>query len=279
MSTRIVSRSEPIAVTIRNDLIHDSTSNVVDAVRSALNGGAKRLALDLSQVGMIDSSGLRALLQALRICEQNGACLELRSASRCVERVILMSGFGPKFGIKATAEAPITRINTKVDLANLKWHVREFVATSDASVIALLRAKVAEAASEAGADEDSYCDILIAAGEALTNAYKHGTPNPGANKITLRCMTCQKAVVVEITDEGEPFDPDAARRPDPIRMREHGMGIYLMRQAMDVVEFDRDNGNRVRMIKWLTDTHNGTTIPVTLTSHHNSPQDQPKLAI
>jgi hypothetical protein len=35
-------------------------------------------------------------------------------------------------------------------------------------------------------------------------------------------------------------------------MRDHGMGIYLMRHAMDVVEFACNcPGNRVSMLKWL----------------------------
>jgi anti-sigma regulatory factor (Ser/Thr protein kinase) len=65
-------------------------------------------------------------------------------------------------------------------------------------------------------------------------------------------MSCPESLAVEVRDEGPPFDADAVDDPDPAKMRDHGMGIYLMRQAMDVVEFRSGcPGNMVRMIKWL----------------------------
>lgn len=96
------------------------------------------------------------------------------------------------------------------------------------------------------------CDIKIAVGEALTNAYRHGSPKKGVSRIEVRCMTCSAAFVVEIQDEGPSFNPDDTPDPDPRKLKDHGMGIYLMREAMDVVEFSSTgSGNVVRMVKWL----------------------------
>jgi serine/threonine-protein kinase RsbW len=132
------------------------------------------------------------------------------------------------------------------------WNVREYQSVSDPSMVAVLRGRVMDAATDAGAAGDTFCDIQIAVGEALINAYRHGSPNKGVDKIKLRCMTCSRAIVIEIEDEGKPFDPDAVREPNPSNLRDHGMGIFLMRRAMDVVEFCTNcPGNRVRMIKWL----------------------------
>ncbi len=98
------------------------------------------------------------------------------------------------------------------------------------------------------------CDVQIAVGEALTNAYKHGSPRKGVSQIQMRCMSCPAAIVFEVQDEGSPFDPNGTCLPEPHKMRDHGIVIYLMREAMDVVEFESDcPGNRVRMIKWLRD--------------------------
>jgi len=137
-------------------------------------------------------------------------------------------------------------------LPDQQWKVHEYEVESDPSVISSLREKATSAAREAGARGDTLSDIQIAVGEALTNAYRHGSPKKPENRISLRCMTCPMAVVVEISDEGDRFDFDNCSDPDISQMRDHGMGIYLMRQAMDVVEFCCDcPGNRVRMIKWL----------------------------
>lgn len=235
------------------DLCYEDAPQLVDAVRSHLSCGRERVTLDLGEVRAMDSSGLRALIQASRLCEESGAVFELGPISACAARVIRMSGLAELFGLQEL------RVCTEPEQAHTVgrpvftgWRTYEHVVDSDPSLIAVLREQVAEAAMEAGAASDVLCDIRIAVGEALTNAYKHGSVNKGVDKISLRCMTCPQALVVEIRDEGKPFDPSKNSRPDPRRMRDHGMGIYLMKQAMDVVEFrTRCPGNRVRMIKWL----------------------------
>ncbi|MGC8862163.1 MAG: ATP-binding protein [Armatimonadota bacterium] len=134
------------------------------------------------------------------------------------------------------------------------WKTREYDVVSDPAVVSTVRQKVMGAALEAGARGDTLCDIQIAVGEALSNAYKHGSPHKGVSRIKVRCMSCRGALVVEVQDEGSPFDPDCTSAPHPHTMRDHGLGIYLMREAMDVVEFQCNcPGNRVRMIKWLKD--------------------------
>ena len=241
------------ALKISIDLCYENAQQLIEAVRSRLSRSPERVTLDLAEVRAMDSSGLRALIQAGRLCEEAGTVLELGSVSECAARVIRMSGLGELFGLEqlsvrvepAQAPAVIHPVFTG-------WKTYEHVVDSHPSLISVLREKAAEAAIEAGVDGEVLCDIRIAVGEALTNAYKHGSPNKGEDKISLRCMTCPEALVVEIRDEGKPFDPSANCRPDPGKMRDHGMGIFLMKQAMDVVEF-RSNcpGNRVRMIKWL----------------------------
>ncbi len=127
------------------------------------------------------------------------------------------------------------RRKSSIDLGKCKTY--EYVVASESSMISVLRNKACDAAIEAGAHGDDLCDIQIAVGEALTNAYRHGSPNKDINKIAMRCIICSNAYVVEIEDEGEPFDPHSTSEPDPKMLRDHGMGIYLMRQAMDEVEF------------------------------------------
>lgn len=235
-------------------LCYENADEVVEAVRDAMSRSRDRIvSVDLSEAPLIDSSGLRALLQARRMCEEAGGCMRIGPLSEAAARVIAMSGLGDALGV-ASAPPVDPRVHPEPDLDEREehWEVNEYMATSEPYVISELREKVTAAARKAGAEGDALCDIQIAVGEALTNAYRHGSPNKGASKISMRCMTCSKAVVVEIADEGGWFDPNVGGDHDPKRMRDHGMGIYLMRQAMDVVEFSSDcPGNRVRMIKWL----------------------------
>jgi len=101
-----------------------------------------------------------------------------------------------------------------------------------------------------GLSETDVGDVKLAVGEALANALKHGH-QPGRDKIRLRCMSCDSALVVEVTDQGPGFDPDEIALPDHDELRVGGLGIHLMRSTMDEVEFLFDSeGSRVRMVKW-----------------------------
>lgn len=242
-----------VVVTADSTLCYENAGGLLESARDALSRKPERLTLDLGEVDMIDSSGLRTLLLIHKSCDESGAELRLGSVSNCVARIISMGRLGHVFGL------PDLRWDTRpsepvmpIDLEGAQWKIHEYAAASDACIIAGLRERAVEAAIEAGATGDALCDIRIAVGEALTNAYKHGSPSKGINQIQLRCMSCPNAVVIEIQDEGRSFDPSGLGELDPSKMRDHGMGVFLMREAMDLVEFQHDcPGNRVRMVKWL----------------------------
>lgn len=246
-------KKAPALIKISNNLCYDNTHEIIGDVSRLILQYPKQLILDFSDVEVMDSSGLRALLECRRMCEKANIELRLVSISVCIARIINMSGFGKTFGISQMDPNNHQALDlVNVDFEAQGWDIAEYVATSDPSVIAILRSKVRDAAVKAGARDDVLCDIQIAAGEALTNAFKHGSPVKGTDKITLRCMSCGRALVVEVEDEGTPFNPDAVAEPDPKLMRESGMGIYIMRQAMDAVEFQSGcPGNKVRLVKRL----------------------------
>lgn len=264
MSPNIVSQLElpeigqasartPLALKIGNNLFYENAHELVEAVYSSLSKSPSAIVLEAENVRMIDSSGLKALLQSHRLCQNAGVGFELKSVSPNVARVIHLSGFQDIFGLrKHELTIRTSRPSADINVELTGWKTFEHVATSDPSMISVLRERVADAAREAGADGEVMCDIQIAVGEALTNAYKHGSPNKGVNKIKLRCTVTPKALVVEVQDEGMPFDPMKVAEPDPNNPRENGMGIYLMRQTMDSIDYQIDcPGNRVRMVKWL----------------------------
>lgn len=243
-----------LTIKVSSDLVYENAQNLVEAVRSSLVRHPKEVVLEMGEVEMMDSSGIRALLQTRKLCEDAGIGFHLISVSDSVARIISMSGLAPVFGLPTIGvDIKPARRHSQKSVHSLEWKTYEFTVASDPSMISVLRSKVAEAAEMAGASGDMLCDIQIAAGEALTNAYRHGSPNKGENKITLRYAVSPKGLIIEIEDEGEPFDPSATTEPDPKEMRDHGMGLFLMRQAMDSVEFCCNcPGNKVKMVKWLS---------------------------
>ncbi len=234
--------------------IENATSLVESAV-GLLEQRPAGLVVELGDVEQIDSSGLKALLHIRRACDSVGVAFRLGSFSGIVDRTVTMSKLNRALGVPDLSRGrPSGGAVVELDLAAPGWRTAEYSALSNPSVVSSLRDKATRAAIEAGARGETLCDIQIAVGEALTNAYKHGSPQKGTSQIRLRCMSCPAAIVIEVQDEGPSFDPNCLPIPDAHEMRDHGMGIYVIREAMDIVEFECDcPGNRVRMVKWLRD--------------------------
>ena len=240
-----------LTLRIERDLCYECAHEVVAAVRYLISRSPSEIVIEIGKVNSVDSSGLRALLAGQNLCEQAGVGFRLDKISDCVTRIIRMSGLSRALGLPEQ-DMPEKTLRHGVRLGTAAWKTYEHVASSDPALIAALRERITTAAEEAGAEGETLCDITIAVGEALTNAYRHGSPNKGKSKIRVRCMTCSSAIVVEVEDEGVAFDPNSTPEPDPRILKDHGMGIFLMRQAMDSVEFKFNcPGNRVRMVKWL----------------------------
>jgi serine/threonine-protein kinase RsbW len=94
-------------------------------------------------------------------------------------------------------------------------------------------------------------DVELALREALNNAVVHGNGMDPHKLVHVRCR-CElgKGAVVIVSDQGRGFDTNAVRDPLAVENLEadHGRGIYLMKVAMDTVDFER-GGTQVRMRK------------------------------
>jgi serine/threonine-protein kinase RsbW len=82
-------------------------------------------------------------------------------------------------------------------------------------------------------------NVPVALTEALSNAILRGNREDPHKRVRIRAVVDATRLVMEIADEGTPFDIDA-RRKDPTASdnleREDGRGLFLMRKLMDDVE-------------------------------------------
>ncbi len=97
---------------------------------------------------------------------------------------------------------------------------------------------------------DVIYDVQLALEEILTNVMTHGSPGDRVPHISIRLTVAQGMVTAEILDDGEPFNPLDAPRPDlSASLRDRsvgGVGILFVRELMDEVEYARvDNRNRL----------------------------------
>lgn len=238
---------------IQDDFSQVSADVLASSVQSIIADCPNEIIVDVGKIDVIDSSGLRALLVAAQRCSAAGIGFRLENVSACVARIAGISGLSEILGL-SECDVPKISIKHDIDLRQENWKTQQFVAESSAQMVGEMRDKIVAQAREAGASGIKLCDIKIAIGEAIANAFRHGSTDSGINLIRVKCRTCKEAFWVEIEDEGETFDPDSVPEPDPNTLKDHGMGIYIMRHTMDVVEYSFNHpGNRVRMVKWLVD--------------------------
>lgn len=86
--------------------------------------------------------------------------------------------------------------------------------------------------------------------EAITNAIKHGNANDMAKKVAVIATVSDEKLHVQVTDEGDGFDPGDVPDPtdDDFIDRPCGRGLMLMRAYLDSVEYS-NGGRTITMIR------------------------------
>lgn len=116
---------------------------------------------------------------------------------------------------------------------------RELLVPNEPARVRELRAFVATYLSDLRAPVEDSQEVVIAVGEAASNAYKYGRKPEGTNEIRIRCARTADDLVVTIADDGPGFDFRASHYQGlPDRFAAGGRGWFLMRQLMDSVEVD-----------------------------------------
>lgn len=126
---------------------------------------------------------------------------------------------------------------------------RTWVLREQRESIERLQSEVSDALQGHGFGDAASFAIRLALEEALVNGFRHGNRGDPAKSVTVRCSIDDAEAEVDVTDEGEGFDP--ASVPDPTAEENieipSGRGIMLMRAYMSVVEYVPP-GNRLRIV-------------------------------
>jgi len=97
----------------------------------------------------------------------------------------------------------------------------------------------------------------LALEEHLTNVMSYAYEDARDHDIIVRLEANDADFVIEVEDDGKPFDPTQAPKVDtslPLDKKPiGGLGIHLIRRAMDEMRYTRQgNRNVLRMIKRLS---------------------------
>jgi len=129
----------------------------------------------------------------------------------------------------------------------------EMTVAPDLSAIPPLNEWVEEHCQEAGLGAELTFKFTLAIEEAVTNVVSYAFADmPPPHRIRLRLDIDGDRCAAELIDNGRAFDPSAAPPPDltgPLEEREAGgLGIHLIRNMVDRVEYRREDGqNRLRI--------------------------------
>jgi len=116
---------------------------------------------------------------------------------------------------------------------------------------------ITDATARVGLDEHTAWQVQLAVDEAATNIIQHGYDAEAPGEIELQWRVENDRLVVTLRDSGRRFNPDNIPAPDitsPLEERQAGgLGLYLMGQLMDAVEFTFGDprGNYLTMSKQI----------------------------
>jgi serine/threonine-protein kinase RsbW len=116
---------------------------------------------------------------------------------------------------------------------------------------------VAQAAAACGCDTQALYQIQVAVDEVCANVVQHAYKGMEPGDMEVSCYYDDLTFVIRVRDWGRAFDPDSIAAPNleaPLDERSlGGLGLFLVRQFMDGVEFtfDAERGNELVLTKRL----------------------------
>jgi len=124
---------------------------------------------------------------------------------------------------------------------------------NDIQDVPLLAAFIDEVCELLGFDMATTMQINLAMEEAVVNVMDYAYPDGKPGDVAIQAVTDNGFLVFTITDSGIPFDPTKSGEVDTTLSAEErrigGLGIHLVRQLMDVVEYERREGRNILTLR------------------------------
>ena len=125
---------------------------------------------------------------------------------------------------------------------------------SDAAQLSTLTQFLHEFWSAADLPPAETVSFELALEEIFMNVVMHGSPAGRGPRVEVSLALCDGSLTLMIEDDGPSFDPLSLAAPDVTASLEErrvgGLGVYLVRQMMDAVSYQRLGGrNQLSMTK------------------------------
>jgi anti-sigma regulatory factor (Ser/Thr protein kinase) len=139
-------------------------------------------------------------------------------------------------------------------MARLREQTIRFAIRNELAALSVARDSLERFGVNHGIPHKSLVQLQVALDEIVSNIIKYAWPEGGAHELSVRITAHSNRVEVEVVDDGQAFDPLTAKRPKRAapgaRPRPGGVGIHIVKQLIDNVEYVRHHGrNRITLTK------------------------------
>ncbi len=143
-------------------------------------------------------------------------------------------------------------IQYKREKKNAKFH-KSITLPNNIEEIPQLNVFIDEVCEAAGLDISDTMSINLALEEAVVNVMDYAYPANAPGEVTIEAEADDERMKFVITDHGIPFDPTAKAEVDTTLSLEErptgGLGIHLVRQIMDSINYERENDKNVLTLR------------------------------
>ena len=132
---------------------------------------------------------------------------------------------------------------------------QRFIYRPDIQQVPLIRKNLSALKAMWKIPNSEFKQILFIVEELFSNIIRHAFNDSGEHEIEMTVKKEPDHIVLEIIDDGIPFDPvnyQSESVTNPVGAEEGGMGISLVRTFSDGVTYRRINQkNHLQVVKWI----------------------------
>ena len=126
---------------------------------------------------------------------------------------------------------------------------KKLILKNEISEISKLATFIDEVGEEMSLSPELIFNLNLVLEEAVSNVILYAYPKEEHQEIVLTAKMSDKSLIFVLTDSGKEFDPTQAPDADVTLSAEEreigGLGIFLIRQIMNKVEYQRIEGKNV----------------------------------
>lgn len=123
---------------------------------------------------------------------------------------------------------------------------------SDPKMLKIVRSTVAHLCQVMNFSSVDRNSVVLAVDEACSNVIKHAYQGHTDQLIRILFNLTPDQLEILLFDRGKPAAPEAIKSRDLQDIRPGGLGVHLINNVMDKVNYEssQENGNRLRLIKY-----------------------------